>query len=326
MHTSPSSSKQDGGISMQGYLSKGPESTGIRSPPRHHSSSASTFASHFNKYDQQPPSPGGYIDVTGSPVREHDAAAHQQRHDAATTSTSAFSNPPRATVAQTATRLEYDALSGFPRREEDPDSPARRQEAAMRQLEADMRNLGLQRGGAGGLHSPKRRGMPLQQESPPRFTDGASGHTAGTTTSAASMSELRMYAPMLSKGFACSNEDAMALMYQLSRGASSDEFGRMEDQLSKLEAENRSLTKRLESRTDEVSRVRDDLAEARGKLKAIDAQTKQTVSVLSLRRDEMRKQLLQEEGRTSKVQMQNKMLQQEVDKLKLRVHSLLGGK
>ena len=120
----------------------------------------------------------------------------------------------------------------------------------------------------------------------------------------------------------------MVLLAALSRssyshGGGGGSVGHLEDRLSIVEAENRALISRLEARTEECDKIKDDLGEARQKLRAVQQQAQQSSQLLSQRRDEVRKQLILEEGRTQKLQQQNKVLAQELDKMKQRVHSLM---
>ena len=93
--------------------------------------------------------------------------------------------------------------------------------------------------------------------------------------------------------------------------------------MAQLEADVKQLTIRLEKRMEEIAKLKDDVAEARGKQRAVEAQSKQTSNVLSQRREEVRKQLLAEESRNAKLQFQNKTLQGELEKMKDRLHQVL---
>lgn len=87
--------------------------------------------------------------------------------------------------------------------------------------------------------------------------------------------------------------------------------------------EKRSVEQRLERRNEDMERMKDELGDARQKLRAIQQQATQSAALLSQKREEIRKQLLLEEGRTQKLQHENKLLNQELDKLRGRVHHLM---
>lgn len=151
------------------------------------------------------------------------------------------------------------------------------------------------------------------------------------------MNELRTHCPLLSSAFTCSADDAVILLNAISSASRSDmrnaQYGQpanehaayvstLEDKCVALEAEVRSLTTRLERRVEECDKLRDDVGEARQRARAIETSAKQQQGMLAQRREEMRKQLLTEEGRTSKLTHQNKLLQQELDKLKIRLTNI----
>ena len=133
---------------------------------------------------------------------------------------------------------------------------------------------------------------------------------------------LRATVPYLSPEFRCSDDDAELLLAYV-QPAAAPSSATVEDKVVQLECDVKQLTSRLQRRTEEAARLKDDVAEARQKQRAVEAQSKQTASVLGQRREETRKQLLAEESRNSKLQFQNRTLQAEVDKLKDRVHQLL---
>ena len=146
------------------------------------------------------------------------------------------------------------------------------------------------------------------------------------STPATFLNRLRAAVPYLSPEFTCSENDAEMLLNFTCTGARGMPLATSsgtEDKLAQLESDVRLLTQKLERRTDEVSRLKDEVADARGKQRAVEAQSKQSQSVLSQRREEVRKQLIAEESRNSKLQFQNKTLLQEVDKLKERLHQAL---
>lgn len=132
--------------------------------------------------------------------------------------------------------------------------------------------------------------------------------------------ELRALAPFLSSSFQCSEDDALMLVSILSAAQSSSSLA---DRLQTVESEKRLLEGKLERKIDECEKLKDEVGEGRQKLRAIQQQATQTAALLSQKREEVRKQLVLEEGRTQKLQHQNKLLQQELEKLKTRVHSLM---
>jgi hypothetical protein len=141
------------------------------------------------------------------------------------------------------------------------------------------------------------------------------------------LDELLHVAPTLSHDFHCSEEDALVLVALVTaasnhRGTSAD-VGRLEDKVITLESEGKLLRQRLERRDEEVDRLKDDLENARGKVAAIENQAKQTIALVSQKRDEVRRQLINEESRTMKLQKQCKTLEAEVDRLKARLHALM---
>jgi hypothetical protein len=143
------------------------------------------------------------------------------------------------------------------------------------------------------------------------------------------LDELRTHVPFISQGFQSSDDDIVAILTALSaaRGTgystSAASAEGHSNKVAELEAEVKQLTTRLQRRTEEVERLRDDLGEARSRAKAVEEQSRMKANVLSLRREETKKHLLTEESRTAKLQHQNKLLQQEVDRLKGRVHDLM---
>jgi hypothetical protein len=221
------------------------------------------------------------------------------------------------------------------------------------QLQRQVRAMQVQ--GVGPSRSPPRlnaddyidvAGTPHAEQKPPRATSSPRhGHpywieedAAPVTFSAprptqiavrhaeSSLHLLKSTLPYLSPEFTCSNDDAELLLTYVTSSARpvlGSSSSTLEDKVIELECEVKQLTQRLQKRTEEVDRMKDEVAEAKQKMRATETQAKQTANVLSQRREETRKQLLVEESRNSKLQFQNKGLQQEVDKLKERVHQLL---
>lgn len=188
---------------------------------------------------------------------------------------------------------------------------------------------------------PRERAAPppqyLDDDEPLRFTPASSSSRQTPSASPPADSALEaLYhiLPHLSPAFRCSDADAMVLLAAVGNGGGGSgggaagvygglHVGHLEDRLSIVEAENRALMARLEGRTDECDKLKDDLGEARQKLRAVQQQATQSGQLLSQRREEVRKQLILEEGRTAKLQQQNKVLTQEVEKLKQRLHTAM---
>merc|ERR1711964_358888 len=110
------------------------------------------------------------------------------------------------------------------------------------------------------------------------------------------LGRLREAVPYLSPSFACSNDDAELLLAYVTPAGHGKSTDALEDKISQLECDVKQLTSRLQRRTEETSRLKDDVAEARQKQRAIESQSKQTASVHGQRREETRKQLLAEES------------------------------
>ena len=154
-----------------------------------------------------------------------------------------------------------------------------------------------------------------------RFHEGAHHSTRS------SLDELFATVPGLASDFHCSDEDATILLALVSaaanhRGSSAD-IGRLEDKVLTLESEAKMLRQRLERRTEEAEKLKDELEGARGKISAVEQQARQTVALLSQKRDEVRRQLINEESRTAKLQKQNKNLENEIERLKSRLHAAM---
>lgn len=143
--------------------------------------------------------------------------------------------------------------------------------------------------------------------------------------SESALNELKSAVPLLSAGFYCSEADAITLLLtlrslgQLHRDADPTSA----DRISSLEVERKTLLLRIEKRNDECDRLKDELGSAKEKLRAVQQQATQSSQLLSQKRDEARKHLLIEEGRTQKLQQQNKLLAQELERLKEKMHMIM---
>ncbi|CUI15251.1 Hypothetical protein, putative [Bodo saltans] len=181
-------------------------------------------------------------------------------------------------------------------------------------------NMPVQRGSRGGrvhhddLDSPLSSGC--EDDAPQRHFSAASYDP---------VEELRARIPFLSSEFTCSDDDASLIMSMLSTAAapSRGSLPDAEEKLQMLAAEKRIVEQRLDRKSDDVERLKDELGDAKQKLRAIQQQATQSAQLFSQKREEIRKQLLLEEGRTQKLQHENKLLTQELDKMKGKVHHLM---
>ena len=136
--------------------------------------------------------------------------------------------------------------------------------------------------------------------------------------------ELRSLVPHLSPQFACSYGDAVLLIAAIRNGgAASSDRQTLADKCQTLEAEKRQLSQRLERSREACDALQDEVAAATQKLKAVQAESKGSVTVLAQRREEMRKQLLLEETRSEKLKVRNRKLELENDALKERMRGQL---
>ena len=196
-------------------------------------------------------------------------------------------------------------------------------------------------------HSAKSRafGGGLSQ-SPPGASVEEASYRGGATQRGPSQSssdrvvdaevgaELRYWLPELSPSFACSPDDCVLLLQAVRRECAWGQ-GRIGDaqrlaeadaqRLADAELENKLLHAKLERKEGEIDKLKGDVGEARQRLLAAEAQSKQSMAVLSHKREECRKQLLLEEGKNTKLSFQVKTLQTEIDRLKQRLHSAIGG-
>ena len=152
--------------------------------------------------------------------------------------------------------------------------------------------------------------------------DRESEEVEGRSSGMSMLERLRAAVPRLSTEFKCSEDDAYALVGALlspQRGDGTD----FEGKIATLQAEVNLTTAKLERRDEDCEKLRDEVGELKQKMKALEAQAQQRAALLSQKREEVRRQLLQEESRSNKLQQQNKVLTLELDKLKGRVHLML---
>ena len=74
----------------------------------------------------------------------------------------------------------------------------------------------------------------------------------------------------------------------------------------------------------DLERLKDDVADARSRYKALEERFRKSTQQASMRKEETRKQLILEENKVSKLTSQNRNLQMEVDRLKRMLHDNLG--
>ncbi|CCW67111.1 unnamed protein product [Phytomonas sp. Hart1] len=133
--------------------------------------------------------------------------------------------------------------------------------------------------------------------------------------------ELRMLVPHLSPEFNCSFQDAVLLITAVRRGHGEEGKCSLLDKITVLEAEKRSLSQRLTKKTNESEDLRSHLVGVQAKIQAIKEVEKNKNNVLSKRREEMRKQLLIEEGKVQKLNVRYKKLEVEHEELKSRMRA-----
>eukprot|EP00760_Papus_ankaliazontas_P005629 PhM_4_TR12681/c0_g1_i1/m.17149 len=103
----------------------------------------------------------------------------------------------------------------------------------------------------------------------------------------------------------------------------SREFVVMEEKMARLESDIATLKQRLEKKSDEVDRLKGQVTEARNREDATAHAHKDSIKVVSLRCEQLRKQLLNEESRNSKLEQKERVMVQEIDRLKQQLHKAL---
>jgi hypothetical protein len=109
-------------------------------------------------------------------------------------------------------------------------------------------------------------------------------------------------------------------------GVSTFAIAAAEDRVAIVEGQLRQLQQKFDRRDAEADRLQADVAEARGRLLAVEAQARRQLESNAARREESRKQLLLEESKVEKLTRNNRTLEAELEKLKLRLHQALGKK
>lgn len=149
--------------------------------------------------------------------------------------------------------------------------------------------------------------------------------------------ELRKLVPHLSPVFQCTYQDCVLLTAAIrhggcvtstSGGQSSRSWGNggvetvsLRDQLRVLESEKRMLHQRFSKQSAESEGLRREILDLKERLDATKKEAKLSSAHLGQKRDEMRRQVLLEETRCEKLQMQNKKLEMEIEQLKNRLRS-----
>ena len=98
----------------------------------------------------------------------------------------------------------------------------------------------------------------------------------------------------------------------------------LDDYITRLESDLKHTRQQLNREQEHNGRLKDELEGAKQRTEAKDLDARRKMQLASQRREESRKLLLAEESRVSKLEKQNKMLASENDKLKQKVHTLLG--
>ncbi|KEG12199.1 hypothetical protein DQ04_01901050 [Trypanosoma grayi] len=133
--------------------------------------------------------------------------------------------------------------------------------------------------------------------------------------------ELRRLVSHLSPEFSCSERDAVLLVSAIRGGSIAGGVESREDRLALLESERRAAQNKLERKSQECEDLKDSVADLRQRLRTTQQEAHASATLLSQRREEVRKQLLLEESRTQKLQVRNGKLEMEVERLKDMLHS-----
>ncbi|ORC93195.1 uncharacterized protein TM35_000025210 [Trypanosoma theileri] len=133
--------------------------------------------------------------------------------------------------------------------------------------------------------------------------------------------ELRQIVPHLSPEFICSERDAVLLLSVIRSGSTSRGTESWGERVAVLESERRTLQNKLDRKHQECEELKDAVADLKQKLRSTQQQAQASSSLLSQKREEVRKQLLLEESRTQKLQVRNGKLEMEIDRLKDMLHS-----
>ncbi|CCW59917.1 unnamed protein product [Phytomonas sp. EM1] len=135
--------------------------------------------------------------------------------------------------------------------------------------------------------------------------------------------ELRTLVPYLSPEFSPSFQDTVLLITAVRNGHGEKGQDSLMDKITLLEAEKRSLSQRLAKKTNECEDLRSQLVGVQQRIQAIKQEEQHKNGILSKRREEMRKQLLIEEGKVQKLNVRYKKLEVENEELRSRVRASL---
>ncbi|KAK7197239.1 hypothetical protein NESM_000669900 [Novymonas esmeraldas] len=206
-----------------------------------------------------------------------------------------------------------DDLPAVPTTESPPTTTSAAQAQRLQLLEAEYRSARAD--APSGRHRSARR---RTSSSPRKAAETAP--SVWEERDEAAFYELRSLVPHLSPRFACSYSDAVLLIAAIHEGgAAAGNRQTIADRCQTLEAERRQLEQRLERTRAQCEDLKNEAAQAAQRLKAAQAESKASVGALAQRREEMRRQFLQEETRAQKLTARNKVLELENESLKERL-------
>ncbi|KAH9582088.1 hypothetical protein LSM04_004661 [Trypanosoma melophagium] len=212
-------------------------------------------------------------------------------------------------------------------------NPRLSQEARLLRLEKEMALLKQQRCGyhGGPLQFSERYSDFNPAENPEKKLERSNSMDSGLDTSSDFRSdngrgdkvqyELRQLVPHLSPGFTCSERDAVLLLSAIRSGFTAGGTESWGERVASLDSERRTLQNRFDRKHQECEELKDAVADLRQRLRATQQQAQASSSLLSQKREEVRKQLLLEESRTQKLQVRNGKLEMELERLKDMLHS-----
>lgn len=146
--------------------------------------------------------------------------------------------------------------------------------------------------------------------------------------------ELRSLVPHLSPSFACSHTDCLFLLSAIRRGGCSSGgswalHGRggagsrvelsLQDRLNIVETEKKTLQQRLEKKETAIEDLQSEIRGLKERMSLVKKEAKQSVAYIGQKRDEIRRQFLQEETRCEKLRVQNLKLDAELEQMKSRM-------
>lgn len=148
--------------------------------------------------------------------------------------------------------------------------------------------------------------------------------------------ELRRLVPHLSPGFSCSHTDCLLLLAAIRQGGALTGGMRsifqlgglggggrndlsLQERLQITEAEKRTLQKSIEVHEASQHELRNEIASLKERLKLVKKEAKQSSACVEQKLDEVRRQLLLEEGRSEKLRVQNRKVEAELEQLRSRI-------